>query len=73
MVRVPADFVGRTLGELDLGGRFQLTPVALRRGDRLTVQPSDDERVEPGDVFILVGSDEGLARLPSEPAAGRPG
>ena len=64
VVRVPADFVGRTLGEIDLGRRFQLTPVALRRGDRLTVQPSDDERVEPGDVFILVGSDEGLARLP---------
>ncbi len=31
------------------------------------------ERVEPGDVLILVGSDEGLARLPNSPAANRPG
>jgi trk system potassium uptake protein len=71
VVRVPPDFVGRTLGEIDLGARFQLTPVALRRGDRLTVQPSDSERVEPGDVLILVGSDDGLARLPNSPAANR--
>ena len=73
VVRVPPDFVGRTLGEIDLGARFQLTPVALRRGDRLTVQPSDSERVEPGDVLILVGSDEGLARLPNSAAPNRPG
>ena len=73
VVRPAAEFIGRSLRELDLGGRFQLTPVALRRGQRLIVNPADDERVEPGDVFILVGSDEGLARLPNAPAANRPG
>jgi trk system potassium uptake protein TrkA len=72
VVRPPAEFVGRSLRELDLGGRFQLTPVAVRRGERLIVNPAEDERVEPTDIFILVGSDEGLARLPNVPAAGRP-
>jgi trk system potassium uptake protein len=73
VVRPPDEFVGRSLRELDLGSRFNLTPVALRRGERLTVNPSGDERVQPGDTFILVGSDEGLARLPHEPPSGGSG
>jgi trk system potassium uptake protein TrkA len=63
MLRPPATFVGRTLRDLDLAGRYHLTPVSLRRGERLTVMPSDDERIDADDMLILVGRDEGLARL----------
>jgi trk/ktr system potassium uptake protein len=69
MLRPPSAFVGRSLGELDLEGRYQLTPVALRRGEQLTVNPSDGERVEAGDMLTLVGRDDGLARLPGDEAA----
>ena len=69
MLRSPSAFVGRSLGELDLADRYQLTPVALRRGERLTVNPSDDEGVKAGDMLTLVGRDDGLARLAADTAA----
>jgi trk system potassium uptake protein len=66
MLRPPAPFAGRTLRELDFETRYRLTPVALRRGERLTVNPSDDERVEADDMLILIGRDDGLARLAAD-------
>jgi trk system potassium uptake protein TrkA len=59
----PPAFVGRALRELDLPGRLQLTPIALRRGDRVIVNPPRDEVVRDGDELVLVGRDEGFARL----------
>jgi trk/ktr system potassium uptake protein len=72
MLRPPSAFVGRSLGELDLAGRYDLTPVALRRGERLTVNPSDGQRIEAGDMLILLGRDAGLTRLPGESGGGPP-
>ena len=64
VLRPPEAFVGRTLGELELPKQFELTPIALRRGDRVTVNPHRDERVGESDQLILIGRDQGLARLP---------
>jgi trk system potassium uptake protein TrkA len=62
-VRPPASFVGRTLRELDLTGQMSLTPVAIRRGNNVTVNPHRDERLGEGDELILIGLDERLERL----------
>jgi len=62
-LRPPEAWVGRTLGELELP-KLELNPIALRRGDRVTVNPHRDERIGTGDQLILIGRDEGLARLP---------
>jgi trk system potassium uptake protein TrkA len=62
-VRPPASFIGRTLRELDLAGRLSLTPIALRRGDNVTVNPHRDERIGDQDELILIGRDDRLARL----------
>lgn len=59
----PPSFIGRALRELDLPGRLQLTPIALRRADRVIVNPPRDEVVRAGDELVLVGRDEGFARL----------
>jgi trk system potassium uptake protein TrkA len=58
----PDDWVGRTLGELDLAGRG-LTAIAIRRGDRLTISPAADAGVEARDELVLIGADDTLARL----------
>jgi trk system potassium uptake protein TrkA len=63
MVRPPRTFIGRTLGELDLAKRLQLSPVALRRGDKVTVNPHHSERIAEGDLLILLGRDTGLGQL----------
>jgi trk system potassium uptake protein len=62
-IRPPKSFVGRTLGELDLKGRLGLTPVAVRRGQQVVVNPTREERIGDGDELILVGRDDKLDQL----------
>lgn len=54
---------GATIGE----GRFRAvtgaTIVAVLRGDTSVPSPGPDQRLEPGDVTVAVGTPEGLARL----------
>jgi trk system potassium uptake protein TrkA len=59
----PASFVGRTLSQLDLVGRLGLTPIALRRGSKVTVIPHRDEQIGPTDELILLGRDDHLEEL----------
>jgi trk system potassium uptake protein TrkA len=64
-IRPPESFVGRTLRELDLPMQLSLTPIALRRGKQVTVNPHRDERLAADDELILIGLDEKLERLGS--------
>lgn len=59
----PTSWVGRSLGQLDLPGRFRLTPIAIRRAKDVTVNPHDVEVVKEGDELILIGLDERLEHL----------
>ena len=62
-VRPSEHWLGKMLRELDLPGRLQLTPVALRRGNAVTVNPSKDEKLQRGDELILIGRDDKLEEL----------
>jgi trk system potassium uptake protein TrkA len=59
-VKVPAEFVGRTLAELEIRKRFQVLVVAIKRGESLLLATGGDERLQPGDVLVLVGRDVDL-------------
>src|SRR5829696_2315261 len=59
----PESFIGRSLNDLDLSRRLRLTPIALRRGDDVTVNPHADEVVKAGDELILIGRDDRLEEL----------
>lgn len=56
-------FAGKTLDELDLRGRYGVTPLFLHRKERVLVNPHDSERLEPGDILIVAGKDERLEKL----------
>ncbi len=62
-VRPPEGWAGRTLKEIDLPGRLQLTPVALRRGDAVTINPHPTEVIRADDELILIGRDDKLDAL----------
>lgn len=62
-VHPPAAFVGKTLREIDIPGQLSLTPIALRRGNNVTVNPHRDERIAADDELILIGLDEKLELL----------
>ncbi len=56
-------FTGKTLQDLDLRGRYGVTPIFLRRGDKVTVNPHPHERLEAGDEPTIAGPDERLEKL----------
>jgi trk system potassium uptake protein TrkA len=62
-IRPPASFVGRSFRELDLANRLRLTPIALRRGDDVTVNPHRDDTIQATDELILIGLDARLEEL----------
>jgi trk system potassium uptake protein TrkA len=62
-VRPPQGWVGRTLKDIDLPGRLQLSPVALRRGDAVTINPHPTEVIQADDELILIGRDDKLDAL----------
>jgi trk system potassium uptake protein len=62
-ISVPSTFVGRKLAELELKRRYQVTPIALRRGDRVLLNPHVEEQLQDGDELVLVGLDDQLAQI----------
>jgi trk system potassium uptake protein TrkA len=58
-----ADFIGKTLEEIDLRGRFGLTPLALRRGGQVILNPHRSEIMGPEDELVVAGKDEQLEAL----------
>lgn len=62
-VEVPEGFVGQTLVELDVRRRFGVSVAAIRRGDRVLATLDGDERLEQGDVMVVIGQGGSIADL----------
>lgn len=54
---------GKTLEELDLRGTYGVTPLFLRRRDKVLMNPHREERLEEGDELTVAGRDDQLERL----------
>lgn len=55
----PAPLVGQTLREAALRVRYGVTAVAIRKqGNQVIAAPDGSERIEPGDVLVVIGPDE---------------
>ena len=63
-----ADFIGRTLREIDFRRRYGPIVVGLWRQDGLVQEELARVRLRPGDVLVLQGSPEQLARVERDPA-----
>ncbi|MFH5885307.1 cation:proton antiporter [Halalkalibaculum sp. DA3122] len=55
VVREGAPVAGKTLQELQLRNRYNLTVLTVRRNDKTFGNPAGDFRLEPGDRLIMVG------------------
>ncbi len=65
-LRVPAEspLTGKTLAEADLGRKWNVIIVAIRkRGERLVFNPRGETRLEEGDLLFAMGHQEALQRL----------
>ncbi len=62
-LEVPAQYVGRTLVELDVRRRFDITVVAIHRGGKIVANPSRDEALQAGEILVVIGSSGAVARF----------
>ena len=63
-IEAPPSFVGRTLGQLALPRRFEVTLVALRKYDSATiVVPEPGMTIEAGDVLVVVAREGAVSRM----------
>jgi len=61
---VPQNMVGKSLRELDLRARFGLNVLAIRSADKkINVSPAATDRLQHGDVMIVVGQNEKIQEL----------
>ena len=51
------NFIGKSIGELDIWQQTGATIVAVKRGDETNISPGPYERVQVGDVILFVGND----------------
>ncbi len=71
-IAAPMEFVGKTLGELQIRKKYGVTVLVLRRAQQdegkqeTIVSPDADDTVELGDTIVIFGLDEKLRRLEQE-------
>ena len=63
-IRVPADFVGRSLRDLNLRKNYHVSVLACGPGNDLTVNPPASHILEAGELLVVMGSTEALRKLP---------
>ncbi|MDY7096210.1 MAG: TrkA family potassium uptake protein [Acidobacteriota bacterium] len=59
----PETFAGQSLAELHLRKRHRVTVLALRRGEEVLANPEAGEKIESGDVLVLLGHGDDIQRV----------
>jgi trk system potassium uptake protein TrkA len=62
-LEVPQAFVGRSLVELDVRRRFGVSVAAIRRGERVHATLDGGEKIQGGDILVVIGRHEGISDL----------
>jgi trk system potassium uptake protein len=62
-VAPPDSFIGRSVVELELRERFEVSLIGLCRQNSIVLHPKLDERVRPGDLLVIAGRDDRLELL----------
>lgn len=65
-IRPAPTWVGRTIKDIDLSGRFTISLIALRRGSEVLVNPQRDTVIAANDQLIVLGLDDKLERIAGE-------
>ncbi|MCP9774959.1 TrkA family potassium uptake protein [Cyanobium sp. HWJ4-Hawea] len=64
-IRVPQQFVGQSLRDLNLRKNFRVSVLAVGPDNNLTVNPPASHVMETGELMVVMGSQEALTSLPS--------
>lgn len=59
----PVQLVGKSLRETEIRQRYQLTIVAIRRGEQVVISPGANEVIQEGDILVVLGRTVDCERL----------
>lgn len=60
---VKDDWIGKTVGELDIRKNYELNILAIRSGGEFTIKISPQTMFKEGDVLIVIGHNEDVEKL----------
>lgn len=60
---IPESWVGKSLKELNVRNKYGVSVIAFRRDREMIVSPQPDAPIKQGDVLIVLGREDDLARL----------
>jgi trk system potassium uptake protein TrkA len=63
-IRVPEAFIGQSLREINLRKNFNVSVLAAGPDNQLTVNPPASHVLEAGELLVVMGASEALAKLP---------
>lgn len=62
-IKIPDNMTKKSLREIDLRARFNLSVIAIRREHDINISPSPDETMSAGDVLVVIGKNKDLERF----------
>ncbi|HFK3009673.1 TPA: TrkA family potassium uptake protein [Clostridioides difficile] len=61
----PNSWVGKTLIELELRARYEITVLAIKTGKNINVTPSPDEELTAGSILVIIGQNTSITAITS--------
>ncbi|MCC0627844.1 MULTISPECIES: TrkA family potassium uptake protein [unclassified Clostridioides] len=61
----PNSWVGKTLVELELRARYEITVLAIKTGKNINVTPSPDEELTAGSILVIIGQNTSITAITS--------
>ncbi|MNO17524.1 Ktr system potassium uptake protein A [compost metagenome] len=62
-LRATRAMFGQNLKELDIRARFGCNVMAIKRGTKMNISPAATDRLEDGDILVIVGEKNDLTKL----------
>ncbi|NLO89759.1 MAG: TrkA family potassium uptake protein [Clostridia bacterium] len=62
-ISAPEEFVGKSLKELDLRARHNVSILAAKKGDTVVVVPGGEYVIDQGDILVAIGSYRDLKKV----------
>lgn len=59
----PEFMVDRTLKDINLRSEYDINVMAIKRGENLNFTPGGNDRIEEGDVLVILGQNEQLEKI----------
>ena len=63
---MPPKWIGKSLIELDLRGKYEITVLAIKNGKEITVTPPPDKELEGGGILVVIGRNSSIKNIMDE-------